>query len=57
MNRQIRISAFHSAIRAESDDDSLLRVLRKIREVKDPEAFTQIKNGPKPFGAWAGWSL
>ncbi len=57
MKGQISISTFHDALSSKVKDDSLLNVLRKIREVKDPEAFSQIKNGPKPFGAWAGWSL
>jgi hypothetical protein len=57
MNKQINISTFHSALGSKANEDSLLNVLRKIREVKDPRVFSQIKNGPKPLGAWAGWSL
>ncbi len=57
MNRKIGISAFHHVLSAPEDDDQILKLLRKLREVKDPGSFSKQKRGPMPLGAWAGWSL
>jgi hypothetical protein len=55
MNEQMNITTFHELLNSDLDKGSLLDVLRGLTEISDPSDFN-MKNGPKPLGAWSGWS-
>jgi hypothetical protein len=54
MNDKVRIETFHEWLNSGEEGNTLLAILSKLTEVKDPSKISAAKQ-TQPLGSWGGW--
>ncbi|GMQ79312.1 MAG: hypothetical protein BMS9Abin02_1888 [Anaerolineae bacterium] len=54
MNDKVSIDTFHEWLNSGEEANTLLAILSKLTEIKDPSKISAAKR-TQPLGSWGGW--
>jgi len=54
MKDKVTVETFHEWLNSGEEDNTLLAILSKLTELKDPSKISAAKQ-PQPLGSWSGW--